>query len=114
MQFSTKLLFLDGVYVYRDDRSPRFQRVRAPDKRELEDLVQQISQRAGRCLERLGLLEQDAEQACLELDPVDDTDAVPHLLDSSVSYRIAVAIPATTWLISSALLGLGVARRKRV
>ena len=76
MQFSTKLLFLDGVYVYRDDRSPRFQRVRAPDKRELEDLVQQISQRVGRCLERLSLLAQDAEQAWLELDPVDDTDAM--------------------------------------
>jgi hypothetical protein len=36
------------------------------------------------------LLEQDAEQAWLELDPVDDTDAMPHLLGSSVSYRIAV------------------------
>jgi len=79
------------VYVYRDNRSPRFQRVRAPDKSELEDLVQLISQRVGRCLERQGLLEQDAEQAWLELDPTDDTDAMPHLLGSSVSYRIAVA-----------------------
>jgi len=42
------ILFLDGVYVYRDNRSPRFQRVRAPDKSELEDLVQLISQRVGR------------------------------------------------------------------
>jgi len=33
------LLFLDGVYVYRDDRPPRFQRVKAPDKDELEDLL---------------------------------------------------------------------------
>ena len=47
------ILFLDGVYVYRDNRPPRFQRVKAPDKSELEDLVQLISQRAGRCLERL-------------------------------------------------------------
>jgi hypothetical protein len=31
--------FLDGVYVYRDDRPPRFQRVKAPDKGELEDLL---------------------------------------------------------------------------
>jgi hypothetical protein len=84
------ILFLDGVYVYRDNRSPRFQRVRAPDKSELEDLVQLISQRVGRCLERQGLLEQDAEQAWLELDPTDDTDAMPHLLGSSVYYRIAV------------------------
>jgi hypothetical protein len=84
------ILFLDGVYVYRDNRPPRFQRVRAPDKSELEDLVQLISKRTGRCLERLGLLEQDAESAWLDLDPADDTDAMPHLLGSSVSYRIAV------------------------
>ena len=56
----------------------------------LEELVQLISQRVGRCLERQGLLEQDAENAWLELDPADDTDAMPHLLGSSVSYRIAV------------------------
>lgn len=85
------ILFLDGAYVYRDNRPPRFQRVRAPDKSELEDLVQSISQRVGRCLERLGLLEQDAESAWLELDPADDTDAMPQILGSSVSYRIAVA-----------------------
>lgn len=78
------------MYANRDNRSPRFQRVKAPDKSELEDLVQLISQRVGRCLERQGLLEQDAEQAWLELDPADETDAMPHLLGSSVSYRIAV------------------------
>lgn len=50
------ILFLDGVYVYRDDRTPRFHRVKAPDKGELEDLVQRISQRVARCLERRGLL----------------------------------------------------------
>ena len=74
----------------RGDRSPLFQRLKAPDKSELEDLVQLISQRVGRCLERQGLLEQDSESAWLELEPTDDTDAMPHLLGSSVSYRIAV------------------------
>ena len=49
-----------------------------------------VSQRVGRCLERQGLLEQDTESAWLELEPADDTDAMPHLLGSSVSYRIAV------------------------
>jgi hypothetical protein len=53
-------------------------------------LVQLISQRVGRCLERQGLLEQDVENALLELEPTEDTDAMPHLLGSSVSYRIAV------------------------
>ena len=62
------ILFLDGVYVYRDNRPPRFQRVKAPLKDELKDLVQLISQRVGRCLERQGLLEQDSESAWLELD----------------------------------------------
>lgn len=42
------ILFLDGVYLYRDNRPPRFHRVKAPDKGELEDLVQRISQRVGR------------------------------------------------------------------
>jgi hypothetical protein len=84
-------LFLDGVYLYRDNRPPRFQRVKAPAKSELEELVQLISQRVGRCLERQGLLEQDAENAWLDLDPAEDTDAMPQILGSSVSYRIAVS-----------------------
>jgi len=84
------ILFLDGVYVYRDDRPPRFQRVKAPDKGELEELVNLISQRVGRCLKRQGLLVQDTESAWLDLDPAEDTDAMPYLLGSSVSYRVAV------------------------
>ena len=84
------ILLLDGVYVYRDNRPPRFRRVKAPDKSELEDLVQLISQRVGRSLERQGLLEQDTESAWLELEPAEDTDAMPQLLGSSISYRIAV------------------------
>jgi hypothetical protein len=76
--------------VYRDNRPPRFQRVKAPDKGELEELIQLISQRVGRCLERQGLLEQDTERAWLDLDPAEDTDAMPQLLGSSISYRIAV------------------------
>ena len=84
------LLCLNGVYVYRNNRPPRFQRVRAPDRTELNELVQLISQRVGRCLERQGLLERDAETAWLELDPAVDTDAMPQILGSSVFYRIAV------------------------
>ena len=44
----------------------------------------------GSCLERQGLLEQDVENAWLELEPAEDTDAMTHLLGSSVSYRIAI------------------------
>ena len=46
----------------------------------MEELVQLISQRVGRCLERQGLLEQDAEGAWLDLDPAEDTDAMPQIL----------------------------------
>jgi hypothetical protein len=37
-----------------------------------------------------GLPGQAAENAWLELDPTDEADAMPHILGSSVSYRIAV------------------------
>ena len=84
------ILVLDGVYVYHDNRPPRFQRVKAPDKGELEELVQRISKRIGRCLERQGLLERGAESAWLDLEPAEDTDAMPQILGSSVSYRVAV------------------------
>jgi hypothetical protein len=84
------ILFLDGVYVYRDNRPPRFQRTIAPDKEELEDLIQLISQRVGRCLVRQGLLERDTESTWLHLDPAKDADAMPILMGSSVLYRIAV------------------------
>jgi hypothetical protein len=46
----------------------------------LGELVQLISQRVGRCLERLGLLEQDAESGRLELGPADDTDAMRRIM----------------------------------
>ena len=52
-------------------------------------LDEAVSQRVGRCLERQGLLEQDTESAWLDLDPVEATDAMPQILGSSVSYRIA-------------------------
>lgn len=70
---------------------PRFQRIKAPDKGELEGLAHLISQRVGRCLERQGLLEQNPDRAWLELKPAEDKDAVRQILGSSASYRIAVS-----------------------
>jgi hypothetical protein len=49
-----------------------------------------LIQRVGHCLERQGLLEQDTESAWLDLDPAEDTDAMPQILGSSISYCIAV------------------------
>jgi hypothetical protein len=92
------ILLLDGVYVYRDNRPPRFQRIKAPDKGELEGLAHLISQRVGGCLERQGLLEQDSESAWLDLDLAEGPDATPYkagwalpqIMASSVSHRVAV------------------------
>ena len=56
-----------GVYVCRDDNPGSFQRVKAPAKSALEELVQLIIQRVGRCLERQGLLEQYTESYWLDL-----------------------------------------------
>ena len=52
--------------------------------------MQRISERVGRCLERLGLLVRHAESAWLDMEPPADDDAMTHLLGSSVTYRIAV------------------------
>jgi ribosomal protein S27E len=84
------ILFLDGVYVSRDNGTPRFHRFKVPDRSELELLVQRISERVGRCLERRGLLQRDAESAWLDMEPPADEDAMTQLLGSSATYRIAV------------------------
>ena len=48
------MLLLDGVYTSRHTAKdkPRFQRVKAPDRAELEQLVYTIRERTGRYLER--------------------------------------------------------------
>ena len=84
------MLCLDGVYAPRPDGGLRFTRVKAPEREELEHLVQQIAVRLGRALERMGLLQRDAESAWLDLPPGEDTDAMRQLIGSSATYRIAV------------------------
>jgi hypothetical protein len=84
------MLCLDGVYAPRPDGGLHFTRVTRPEREELERLVQQIAERVGRALQRMGLLQRDAESAWLDLPPVEDTDAMRQLIGSSVTYRIAV------------------------
>jgi ribosomal protein S27E len=84
------LLMIDGVYVPADSGPPRFRRVKAPERAELDTRVQRISQRVGHRLERMGLLIRDAESDYLDLPPPDDHDPMSQLLGSSVSYRIAL------------------------
>lgn len=83
------MLFLDGVYVDRVDESVGFRWVKAPTSSELTRLAHTIAHRAGRFLERHGLLERDAENSFLAGDAVDE-DPMDQLLGHSITYRIAV------------------------
>jgi len=82
------MLLLDGVYAGAHGQ-PCFQRVKAPDRAELEQLVYTISERTGRYLERQGLLVRDMDNSYLALEPQGDT-GLEGVLGSSITYRIAV------------------------
>jgi hypothetical protein len=66
----------------------------APTTSELQGLVQQISERLGRHLERRGLLVRDAQSSYLELGSPDageaEENALSDLQGHSITYRIAV------------------------
>ena len=63
------ILLLDGVSVDGRDQHghPRFQRVNAPDKAELESVVHSLSERVGSGVERQGLLVRDMDSSYLTL-----------------------------------------------
>jgi hypothetical protein len=87
------MLFLDGVYidsVHADN--PRFRRTRAPTRDELTQLTCTIARRVGRYLERKGLLERDSGNYYLTPEAMNAADEDPsnQLLESSITYRIAV------------------------
>ena len=85
------MLLLDGVYTggHAAQDKPRFQRVKAPERTELEQLVYTISERTGRYLERQGLLVRDLDNSYLALEPAEET-GLEGVLGSSITYRIAV------------------------
>ena len=64
-----------------------FRRIKAPTPEALDRLVQMISHRIGRYLERAGLLVRDVENSHLQLDAVDQS-AMDDLLGHSITYRI--------------------------
>ena len=84
------LLIIDGVYLPRNKTPPLFRRVKASDRAELEVLMHHISQRVGRCLERMGLLVRDAGSEYLNLPLPEEHNPMAQLIGSSVTYRIAV------------------------
>ena len=77
------MLFLDGVYVDRQDGSARFCWVSSPTTQELTQLLQTIARRVGRYLERQGLLERDAENSYLTTDAVPE-DPMSQILGHSM------------------------------
>lgn len=82
------MLCLDGAYAMEQGR-PRFRRVPSPTPAELDTLLQQITARVGRHLERRGLLVRDLESSHLARAPGDDA-ALEHLQGHSITYRIAL------------------------
>jgi hypothetical protein len=69
------MLIPDGVYLT-DAQRPALRRVAAPTPEELQALVQQISERIGRRLERQGMLVRDAESSHLAFEPEGEEGAL--------------------------------------
>jgi len=63
--------------------------VNAPSASELNSLVEKISQRIARHLEKQGLLSRDEENSYLMMDGLDDS-VMNELQGHSITYRIAV------------------------
>ena len=81
------ILFLDGVYA--TETRPRFVPLPAPAVTDLQTLIERISERVGRHLERRGLLVRDAENAYLEWDG-EEASPLDDLAGHAITYRIAV------------------------
>jgi len=80
------ILFLDGAYTFCDNRAT-FHRARRPDNAQLTRLLDTLSRRIVRVLERRGLLIADPEHPYLELKSDSSLD---YLQAASINYRIAI------------------------
>jgi len=77
------MLFLDGVYVVSESNAaPVFRRMPAPTTTQLQAVLQRLSQRIGRYLERQSLLVRDPEHDYLQLDALDALDEESACMDS--------------------------------
>jgi hypothetical protein len=75
------MLFLDGAYRFSTTRTT-FHRARPPAGEELNDLLDTLSRRIVRVLERRGLLIADPE--CLQLD-IEPNSSLDHLQAASIN-----------------------------
>jgi hypothetical protein len=83
------MLYLDGVFVEDDYGKIRFHRIKAPTVEELGILVNRISWRVVKFLERRGFLERDDQSSYLTLETSED-EAMQQLYGHSITYRIAI------------------------
>ena len=84
------MLFLDGVYIRpKTGATPKFIPVKAFTATELTTVLNRISQRLVRFLEKTGYLEQDAEQPFLNLEEPDDS-GMQQIQGCAITYRVAV------------------------
>ena len=73
------MLFLDGVYeVDSEGGAGKFHTIETPLSGEMQRLLQRMSERIARLLEREGYLEKDSEEGSLLLDGFDE-DVINHL-----------------------------------
>ena len=82
------MLIPDGVYLA-DADPPYLKALSAPTRAELQALVQRISERIGRHLERKGLLVRDLDSSHLARTLGDTEDALTDLQAHSITYRVA-------------------------
>jgi len=82
------MLVLDGAYLVGSE-PPVFRRIAPPGGAELQALVERLTERIGRALERRGVLIRDAEGSFLELEPAAG-GPIDDLLGHSITYRVAV------------------------
>lgn len=83
------MLFLDGVYAQDSSGHYFFRRTSPPTVGQLHHLLQQISERVARFLERRGMLERDEDNSYLTLDGLEE-DPLKDIHSHSVTYRVAI------------------------
>ena len=83
------MLYLDGVYAEDAYGKIRFHRIKAPTVKELGVVVNRISRRVVKFLERRGFLERDDQSRYLRLETSRD-EAIQQLYGHSITYRIAI------------------------
>ena len=81
------IIYLDGVYTF-DQEKTRFHFISPPTQLELDNLLKTIAQRTLKLLKKRSLIVKD-EGAEHQFLNIKDTEAIDHIHNSSLSYRIA-------------------------